>query len=360
MGCFLGCFRIKDDSSRRCHLFSNPCFWKKRELLSDRKQYASVDSSEGKGAPYDKAGLEILEENCDGDDSDYGKLRQEAKFLKTCGAILETPIEIRKASVLQSVASDPCCKTINWDQQLDSTDDFPTKAPEIVTFEEVNPKSCQLEETDDAIKKVVRFQNSAVEKKARVEESDISPEVECQMQAHGSGSPYPTPLNLIDGLQTPGTIYPPKSENFRTGRIKTQFVFGVPDRPRRPIELNVLCEDRENTEDVNGHSAKNETESSVNSGKEQSHSYNSPHVDRPIIGTAAAHWSGEDPSHISPKQWDGKGIPNSTTKYKEDQRVSWHATPFEVRLDKALSDEKVYPQRNVDGRLMELEDEGRG
>ncbi|KAK8939391.1 hypothetical protein KSP40_PGU019169 [Platanthera guangdongensis] len=249
-----------------------------------------------------------------------------AKFLKTCGAILETPIEIRKASVLQSVASDPCCKTINWDQQLDSIDDFPTKAPEIVTFEEVKPKSCQREETDDTIKKVVRFQNSTVEKKTGVEESDISPEVECQMQApgiiYGSGSPYPTPLNLIDGLQTPGTIYPPKSENFRIGRIKTQFVFGVPDPSRRSFEL--------------------ETKNTMDSREEQSHSDNSPHVDRPIIGTAAAHWSGEDSSRISPRQWDGNGIPNSTTKYKEDQRVSWHATPFEVRLDKALSDEKNF------------------
>ncbi|KAK8913579.1 hypothetical protein KSP39_PZI023785 [Platanthera zijinensis] len=336
MGCFLGCFRIKDDRSRRCHLFSNSCSWKKKEVLSDRKQYASVGSCEGKNSPCDKAGLENLEENFDADDTDYDKLRQEAKFLKTCGAILETPIEIRKASVLQSVASDPCCKTINWDQQLDSTDDFPTKAPEIVTFEEVKPKSCQREETDDTIKKVVRFQNSTVEKNTRVEESDISPEVECQMQApgtiYGSGSPYPTPLNLIDGLQTPGTIYPPKSENFRTGRIKTQFVFGVPDPSRRSFEL--------------------ETKNTMDSREEQSHSDNSPRVDRPIIGTAAAHWSGEDSSRISPRQWDGNGIPNSTTKYKEDQRVSWHATPFEVRLDKALSDEKVYPQRFVSQYLI--------
>ncbi|CAN6486165.1 unnamed protein product [Victoria cruziana] len=31
-----------------------------------------------------------------------------------------------------------------------------------------------------------------------------------------------------------------------------------------------------------------------------------------------------------------KGIPNSTSKYREDQRVTWHSTPFEVRLARAL------------------------
>ncbi|OMO52116.1 hypothetical protein COLO4_37405 [Corchorus olitorius] len=60
-------------------------------------------------------------------------------------------------------------------------------------------------------------------------------------------------------------------------------------------------------------------------------------VDRPIIRMVAAHWNEDESSHISPKWWDGNGIPNSTKKYKEDQKVSWHATPFEERLKKALS-----------------------
>ncbi|KAF2568464.1 hypothetical protein F2Q68_00027734 [Brassica cretica] len=61
--------------------------------------------------------------------------------------------------------------------------------------------------------------------------------------------------------------------------------------------------------------------------------------DRPIIGTAAAHWNEKEQSQISPKWWDGNGIPNSTNKYKEDQKVSWHVTSFEERLEKALSEE---------------------
>lgn len=41
------------------------------------------------------------------------------------------------------------------------------------------------------------------------------------------------------------------------------------------------------------------------------------HGDRPSIGMVAAHWNQEEPSQISPKWWDGNGIPNSTNKYKE-------------------------------------------
>lgn len=55
--------------------------------------------------------------------------------------------------------------------------------------------------------------------------------------------------------------------------------------------------------------------------------------DRPILGTVAAHWS----PITTKKWWDGKGIPNSTNKYKEDQKVNWHAIPFEVRLEQALA-----------------------
>lgn len=40
-------------------------------------------------------------------------------------------------------------------------------------------------------------------------------------------------------------------------------------------------------------------------------------ADRPIIGGVAAHWTDEEPTRISPKWWDGNGIPNSTNKYKE-------------------------------------------
>ncbi|KAH7286993.1 hypothetical protein KP509_32G032000 [Ceratopteris richardii] len=52
-------------------------------------------------------------------------------------------------------------------------------------------------------------------------------------------------------------------------------------------------------------------------------------------------------SSVSDEWWDGKGIPNSTTKYKEDQKVSWHATPFEVRLERALARQSPSLQKKL-------------
>ncbi|KAK8488895.1 hypothetical protein V6N11_075745 [Hibiscus sabdariffa] len=40
-----------------------------------------------------------------------------------------------------------------------------------------------------------------------------------------------------------------------------------------------------------------------------------------MIGLVSAHWKEDESSRISPKWWDGNGILNSTTKYKEDQKT---------------------------------------
>ncbi|KAJ6828866.1 uncharacterized protein M6B38_361635 [Iris pallida] len=55
--------------------------------------------------------------------------------------------------------------------------------------------------------------------------------------------------------------------------------------------------------------------------------------DVPIVGSVGSYWSSEEARH------DTKGIPNSTSKYREDKRVNWHSTPFEVRLERALNEE---------------------
>eukprot|EP00250_Pteridium_aquilinum_P028107 c36595_g1_i1 orf=239-2791(-) len=74
--------------------------------------------------------------------------------------------------------------------------------------------------------------------------------------------------------------------------------------------------------------------------------------DRPILGTVAAHWNHSSSSSTQKKWWDGKGIPNSTNKYKEDQKVSWHATPFEVRLERALAKQgRVFQKKLFTGAV---------
>lgn len=81
-------------------------------------------------------------------------------------------------------------------------------------------------------------------------------------------------------------------------------------------------------------------------------------MDVPIFVASGLNWDIDNPTPLLPKAaWDGNGIPNTTTKYKEDQRVSWHATPFEERLLKVLSDEKPHHQRKLSGKLIHLEED---
>ncbi|WJX11920.1 hypothetical protein P8452_02469 [Trifolium repens] len=54
----------------------------------------------------------------------------------------------------------------------------------------------------------------------------------------------------------------------------------------------------------------------------------------PIIGTVGSYWSSNEDSGSASSF---KGIPNTTSKYREDKKVNWHATPFETRLEKALN-----------------------
>ncbi|OAY57337.1 protein JASON isoform X2 [Manihot esculenta] len=206
-------------------------------------------------------------------------------------------------------------------------------------------------------------------------------------------SPKLTPLKLSDEMQTPGTVFPTNVElaNGKT-RIRSQYVYPV----RNPVEnasqwkvrleddsssfqvTSQLMESSEQLENSTPKSAGGKEASSVpelkveaslsswfkprqstcdnddpndRTASRKNFRFGKTPMDRPIIGMVAAHWNENEPSHISPKSWDGNGIPNSTNKYKEDQKVSWHATSFEERLEKALSEESSISQKkNINGR----------
>ncbi|RLM78795.1 protein JASON-like isoform X2 [Panicum miliaceum] len=91
-----------------------------------------------------------------------------------------------------------------------------------------------------------------------------------------------------------------------------------------------------------------------NFGKESC--YENSVFDAPIFPASGFNWDNDNPTPVLLKTWDGNGIPNTTTKYKEDQKVSWHATPFEERLLKVLSDEKPHHERKISGKLIHLEE----
>ncbi|KDP26485.1 hypothetical protein JCGZ_17643 [Jatropha curcas] len=56
----------------------------------------------------------------------------------------------------------------------------------------------------------------------------------------------------------------------------------------------------------------------------------------PIIGTVGTYWNNNGSGKDSGSASSFKGIPNTTSKYREDKRVNWHSTPFETRLERAL------------------------
>ncbi|CAK9876686.1 unnamed protein product [Sphagnum jensenii] len=62
-----------------------------------------------------------------------------------------------------------------------------------------------------------------------------------------------------------------------------------------------------------------------------------------------AHWENVHLAQSPPQLWDGKGEPNLTHKYKEDQKVNWRGTPFEVRVDRALANQSDVSPRALFG-----------
>ncbi|GMH20475.1 hypothetical protein Nepgr_022316 [Nepenthes gracilis] len=74
---------------------------------------------------------------------------------------------------------------------------------------------------------------------------------------------------------------------------------------------------------------------SLSSSPQRSPSRN--HANMDIPGTVGAHWNDRTPVRDPGSASSFKGMPNTTSKYKEDKRVNWHSTPFETRLERALS-----------------------
>lgn len=172
-------------------------------------------------------------------------------------------------------------------------------------------------------------------------------------------SPYPTPLKLSDEMQTPGTVFPAYLDAMGQGkvtRIRSQYAYSVLNPVENLSQWNELKNEGLNSDDQNNHTRESlgqnddetpiseavigetsvekelKVESSLSSwlraplpnsngnfgynGSLNSRCARTP-GDRPILGMVAAHWNDDEPSEISPKTWDGNGIPNSTNKYKE-------------------------------------------
>lgn len=185
-------------------------------------------------------------------------------------------------------------------------------------------------------------ENKGRNKSVRFEcDNDIS---SCESSAYGgwhtkkTESPNPTPMKISNEMQTPGTVYPAKSqfvypnislgEDVSKSKILEEEDY-VPAQNSR--KMNKSIEQSQNT------STPDKSESTVEEGlsswlkpasvileerrKKMEMAYNQTRKtpdDRPIIGMVAAHWIEDENSDAPPpKWWDGNGIPNSTNKYKE-------------------------------------------
>ncbi|XP_077253383.1 aspartyl/glutamyl-tRNA(Asn/Gln) amidotransferase subunit [Tasmannia lanceolata] len=481
MSCLFGCFRVRDGDRHHAHLISDSVSSKNRDHLVSQNRLASLFRYEEQGSSCEDVGnqqLQSAQSNIDGDSHD-SELKDEAKFLKSCGTLLETPAEIRKASekvkVLPHDGDDlspkfhswlpaTSCKKLHWGDQLghipishEQQGELPVHpnsgSPEHRlgsfmpeghdktknVFENLETITSELPiETIQCKNRCVRFKcdtvgnsnvdiisssNCSSESGTHSWRQPNSPRTDDgKRQLVGPKySPYPTPLKLTDEMQTPGTVYPSKLENFAPGknaRIRSQYVYPVLNPVENLSQWNALKETNASQLGLSGETFE-ETKQAIpeqpgfskdqqyvfNSSQEpmgncrptvdvrkqnqqsptpvdaslshwvklssqnderthnhvtlsngKSYSSKSPDTERPILGTVAAHWNDDEPSRISPKWWDGKGIPNSTNKYKEDQKVSWHATPFEERLEKALSDEKLFPPRTLNGKPIDFEE----
>ncbi|GMN54994.1 hypothetical protein TIFTF001_024109 [Ficus carica] len=448
MGCFIGCFRVRDDrrhgTRSQPHLVADSSHPKLTEAVISQNRLSSLFLSEDKEESPSKenGSASVGTPNID------NQLKKEAKFLKACGTLAETPIEIRKASSkldgsplhggesgsskFHSWLPNASVEKLHLDNQIDQPP-TPIKLSEervmISASLEQTPSSGSVSNTQNRRVSFSSTEGSgtgSISAETKVHASDTpqlsathapykckSVRFDCDSDLSSSKgsssenysqnskkdespgnhsmskpSPYPTPRKLSDEMQTPGTVFPAHFGNFPNGktRIRSQYVYPVLNPVESVSQWNVLKE-----EDPNSHQLSGELQASLDQpenatppklkerAKETSleemkveaslSSWLKPvqpnqggnyqnfvgvsdrpraartPMDRPIIGMVAAHWNEEEPSRISPKWWDGNGIPNSTNKYKEDQKVSWHATPFEERLEKALSEESFISQR---------------
>lgn len=432
MGCFLSCFRARPDDPSGA--LRDPLVRETR--LGD----AFLD---------DKTKLEAsggLEEE------DYGngggvdeELRREANYLKSCGAISETPPEIRVvSSQISSEETNERNDTSNNAKVIKGTMLSEDNLSEGFNYDEhVNLRHEQnIDESTEHLPGVESVPQSYLQDKSSCQNIN-------NQQLDSSDSPYPTPLVLRGDMHTPGTIYTAHKGNLRSGkraRTSRQFIYPVlrpienklqwtelrddsspvlssnppkrrnsragsiekpeqtfpgsmttrtelsksapfsfhannaeqdegvtsPEEPKNQNYKQHLLDGGEllkNNSDYGKHgvsslscwlkpsSADGESQSDIEGSMGKQPGYEkSVFTDVPIFVASGLNWDNDNPTPVLPKAWDGNGIPNTTTKYKEDQKVSWHATPFEERLLKVLSDEKPHHQRKISGKLIQLEE----
>ncbi|KAJ0259993.1 Uncharacterized protein HA466_0062630 [Hirschfeldia incana] len=381
MGCLFRCFRSRAEQSSTTNdsVSQPPCVVNSIRGHHDSKNRLSalfLSQEKADSSPChhkEGSGLDSIHI--------HKHLTDEAQLPKACSAtIVPTPIETRKAYEKletpqrgQQFTSSQCHSWISSNSDavfhLDEKTDEPCGE-----FSEQTPSSCMTDARNSS-RISTGYSDSdeesiGTEFKDGVDRSSKVPftagnitgkkesmRFECEFDQSYSSSSSKNSTSKISEKAGKGTMIPAKMESAVRGRpgIRSQCVHSASSNLIANASICKLPEDSDEIPEqgkVQACKEKKETESPLSvtcEGKLEESSEKSnqnmtavstiTYGDRPIIGTAAAHWNEKEQSQISPKWWDGNGIPNSTNKYKEDQKVRWHATSFEERLEKALSEE---------------------
>ncbi|KAH6837379.1 hypothetical protein C2S53_010781 [Perilla frutescens var. hirtella] len=345
MSCFFGCFRVKDSSSNLVTP-SEPVAPRSKNALSSL--FMCDDDSLRKG---DEGQNRLPGE------IDVREFEDEDKFSKSHGTSLETPVKIRNALEKweDESAQNGAQKSLKFDSWL------PNASMEKQSDEHCagsfldSPSSCLTDGHNTGGVSSSSVQRSGSEthfEQSRNESvrfhyasnrSSISSE---QSVSAGAGSvTKPSPYPNTEKLAKEVLEDEDSASNHQSESVKLNDEDGL--KPTPPSDLpvrNEMNDEGSLTSWFKPISAKqdgsNKQSSSISSQNRK------PAADRPILGMVAAHWNEDEAAPtVPPKWWDGNGIPNSTNKYKEDQKVSWHATTFEERLEKALSEESLISQK---------------
>ncbi|KAJ0111773.1 hypothetical protein Patl1_01416 [Pistacia atlantica] len=407
MGCFFGCFRIKDDRSR----ISHSTIPRYTEPGVSKNRLSALFISEEKEESWSRGNLRV------GSPQIEKGLKDEAKFLKACGTLPETPAEIRKASEKFKVSpsqdkdSEPSkfhswlpntsIKKLQLDRQCDQRP-TPTKLfEEWGTESASSPSSCISNEQNSGRISIISVEGSEagsanVAGKAHAAQTEsvttsLSPWVsgtnvqgknksvrfECDFDVYTSKgsssgncsqnskhespgtesvskpSPNPTPLKLSDDMQTPGTVFPTnlKSDfdsHQLSGELRESLELSEDATPmsKKGIQETSIGKDLKVEASLSAWlkppaSTLDEDNKNLGVASGRNRYFGRTPSDRPIIGMVAAHWNEDETPQVPP----------------EDQKVSWHATPFEERLEKALSEESFISQRkNINQTPMVLDE----
>nr|GEW40385.1 protein JASON-like [Tanacetum cinerariifolium] len=390
MGCFFGCFRVQDD--RHSPRLSHPIYSTAKDPVA-RNRLSSLLLIEAEGR--DDTERKDVKRGVVGSaatDIDLNQLKAEAKYLKDCGTIPQTPAEIRNNEKLkgsdvhngetQSLKFNSWLQTVSVEKLNVEKETHQLPSP-IKLFDEFenrsdssprSPQSCVtgqnserlfsstsyveiLDVDTDQKQNPTASRNKSVRFEGEIDASSYSlnsssSEVTCEEPktfglpsdySVSKPSPYPTPISLTDDMQTPGTVFPSyvRDKDIRNNPL-LKPVENV-DQFKEMMKENFGSNDKQLNVDTSLSSWLPPKQ--AHQGRANRPFTGKTPGDRPIIGMVAAHWNADVPVASPPKWWDGNGIPNSTNKYKEDQKVSWHATPFEERLEKALSEDKLIAER---------------